>query len=64
MKNGKPTFTGLSLGFTDSSLEFPDFRFLNLNFLNSNQPVFGEPKKPVRTGFRRYCNPWFQCGSI
>jgi hypothetical protein len=60
MKKGKPTgFSGLLLGFF--GFRFFKKIYQNLNFLNWNRLVFGEPKKPYWAGFvgfRQYLNPW------
>jgi hypothetical protein len=44
---------------------FPVYRsiiqnFSKFDFFNCNRPVFGEPKKPDRTGFVGFCiTEWF-----
>jgi hypothetical protein len=53
MENGKPT------GFPVYCLVFPVYRSVfqkksKVDFFKSNQPVFGESKKPDQTGFVRF----------
>jgi hypothetical protein len=49
------SFSDLSFDFSSLSFDFFCFQFFFKFTKKSNQPIFGEPTKPIRTNFACFC---------